>query len=118
MISKFGYVAERHTRDGATLQELWDEGEALAMLSSRAYDIVVLQEDVPELQAKMGIFPKAQAAFQAAADLFITSIRDTGATPVLFAAVSNAAAVRGTASRDSMRPCHGSGRACDGREPT
>ena len=69
------------TEGGATLKVLWDAGKALDAIRSRQYDVVVLQDDLPEYgrSAAAASFPD----FSKYVRLFVESTRENGSTPVL-----------------------------------
>jgi hypothetical protein len=62
---------------GAFLHRLWDLKEPVKVIDSAAYDVVVLQEDIPETTV---------ADFREYADKFVAEVRKNHARPVLFMA--------------------------------
>lgn len=69
--------ADSVTRGGAALKEMWDYAWTLETIGEDDYDVVVLQEDIPETDV---------ATFHEYARKFDAEIRAAGATPVLFMA--------------------------------
>lgn len=62
---------------GAFLHRLWDRKEPVAAIDTAAYDVVVLQEDIPETTV---------ADFREYARKFVAEVRRNHARPVLFMA--------------------------------
>jgi len=62
------------TADGATLKQLWQAGDATEVLRLGAYEVVVLQDDIPEGSVE---------AFQDYAGKFVTQALNAGTRPVL-----------------------------------
>ena len=71
------FKAERVVRGGASLKIMWEKTRARAMISEGDYDIVVLQEDIPETNIE---------SFYKYARKFDSLIRQSGAQPVFFMA--------------------------------
>jgi hypothetical protein len=71
------FKAERVVRGGASLKVLWEKTRARAMISEGAYDVVVLQEDIPETNIE---------SFYKYARKFDSLIRQSGAQSVFFMA--------------------------------
>ena len=49
---KLDFKAEHVVRGGASLKVMWSKTKASAMISKGDYDVVVLQEDIPETDVK------------------------------------------------------------------
>ena len=73
-LSRMGFAAQRYTKGGASLTVLWKGGKAAARIHDGAFDVVLLQEDLPET---------SEAQFVEAATQFIARARASGARPVL-----------------------------------
>ena len=71
------FEAEQVVRGGASLEVMWNQTNARNRIARGNYDVVVLQEDIPETNIE---------SFHTHARLFDQAIRDSGATPVLFMA--------------------------------
>lgn len=87
----WGCHAESVTAPGATLADLWKRGAAQRRISSSAWDVVVLQDDLPEYRSRANDSRErweqlTQGAFGRAAALFEHAVRSSGATPVFFMA--------------------------------
>lgn len=67
----------KSTFGGAYLHRLWDRREPLEAIRSKRYDVVILQEDLPETTV---------ADFREYAAKFVKEIREQGARPVLLMA--------------------------------
>lgn len=65
-------------RSGATLKELWNEGDALRLLRTEHWDFVVLQEKNGQILSKA---PAEQRYLRA----FLDEVKRRGATPILYA---------------------------------
>ena len=74
---KQDFKADRVVRGGASLKVMWEKTRARAMISEGAYDVVVLQEDIPETNIE---------SFYKYARKFDSVIRQSGAQPVFFMA--------------------------------
>ena len=74
---KQDFKADRVVRGGASLEIMWEKTRARAMISEGAYDVVVLQEDIPETNIE---------SFYKYARKFDSVIRQSGAQPVFFMA--------------------------------
>ena len=74
---KQDFKADRVVRGGASLKVMWEKTRARAMISEGAYDIVVLQEDIPETNVE---------EFYKYARKFDSLVRQSGAQPVFFMA--------------------------------
>ncbi len=70
-------TADKSVFGGAPLRRLWDLKEPVKAIDTGAYDVVVLQEDIPETTI---------ADFREYARKFVAEIRKNGARPVLFMA--------------------------------
>ncbi|MEM7344781.1 MAG: hypothetical protein AAF485_11105 [Chloroflexota bacterium] len=75
--SSFAIAADATVMGGAPLEAIWHEGDARQSISTGDYDIVVLQEDLPETDVE---------TFYEYARKFDAEIKEKGATPVLFMA--------------------------------
>jgi hypothetical protein len=71
------FETEAEVQGGASLQVMWESTDARDRIENGNYDIVVLQEDIPETNVD---------SFHRHARLFNTAIRNSGARPVLFMA--------------------------------
>ena len=71
------FEADAFTEGGASLKTLWEQTNVLNAINGGGFDVVVLQEDIPETNIDN---------FHEYARLFDTAIRDAGATPLLFMA--------------------------------
>ncbi|MFL3659817.1 MAG: hypothetical protein ACJ07L_17435 [Opitutales bacterium] len=74
---KLDFKAEHVVRGGASLKVMWSKTKASAMISKGDYDVVVLQEDIPETDVK---------SFYKFARKFDSSVRKSEARPVFFMA--------------------------------
>ena len=74
---KLDFKAEHVVRGGASLKVMWNKTKAPAAISEGDYDVVVLQEDIPETDIK---------SFHMFARKFDSSVRKSGARPVFFMA--------------------------------
>ncbi len=70
-------TAGHSTLGGAFLHRLWDWAEPVKAIDTRSYDVVVLQEDLPETTV---------SDFREYVRKFVAEIRKAGARPVLFMA--------------------------------
>jgi hypothetical protein len=70
-------TAGKFTIGGAFLHRLWDSKDCLKAISTGSYDVVVLQEDIPETTV---------ADFREYARKFVAEIRKNQARPVFFMA--------------------------------
>jgi hypothetical protein len=70
-------TADKSAFGGAFLHRLWDLKEPVKAIDTAAYDVVVLQEDIPETTV---------ADFREYARKFVTEVRKNHARPVLFMA--------------------------------
>ncbi|NRA97923.1 MAG: hypothetical protein HRU14_17135 [Planctomycetes bacterium] len=70
-----GYEAESVVRGGASLEVMWKRTRAVEVIAEGRWDVVVLQEDLPETSV---------AAFREYGPRFVKAVRDTGARPILF----------------------------------
>jgi len=66
------------TRGGATLDVLWHRTNAVRDIQRGGYDVVIIQEDIPELR------PRDIEGFYEYARLFAGEIRASGATPMFY----------------------------------
>jgi len=71
------FKAERVVRGGASLKVMWEKTRARTVIAEGAYDVVVLQEDIPETNVE---------SFYKYARKFDSTIRRSGAQPVFFMA--------------------------------
>jgi hypothetical protein len=62
-------------KPGATLEDMWKDSKARDLIGTASYDVVVLQDDIPETNV---------ATFQKYVRLFVKSVMSTGAKPVLY----------------------------------
>src|SRR6185295_14893490 len=70
-------TADKSVFGGAYLHRLWDLKEPVKAIDTAAYDVVVLQEDIPETTV---------ADFREYAGKFVAEVRKNHARPVLFMA--------------------------------
>ena len=70
-----GYEADCAVRGGASLEVMWERTKARARIAAGGWDVVVLQEDLPETSV---------ASFRDYAARFVAAVRETGARPVLY----------------------------------
>jgi hypothetical protein len=70
-------TADKSVFGGAFLHRLWDLNEPVKAIDTAAYDVVVLQEDIPETTV---------ADFREYAGKFVAEVRKNHARPVLFMA--------------------------------
>ena len=71
------FETEAEVQGGASLQVMWETTDARDRIENGNYDVVVLQEDIPETNVD---------SFHRHARLFDTAIRNSGAKPILFMA--------------------------------
>ena len=76
-------TADKTTMGGATLETLWELSAARNYIGKGLYDVVVLQEDIPEADPATGVDTFHQYVRQ-----FDAEIKKAGARPVLFMAWS------------------------------
>lgn len=69
--------ADRSVQGGATLKTLWEKAEPRALIGKGIYDVVILQEDIPEIDVE---------SFRQYARNFVGEIRKAGSRPVLLMA--------------------------------
>ena len=69
------YEAESVVRGGASLEVMWKRTRAVEVIAEGRWDVVVLQEDLPETSV---------AAFREYGPRFVKAVRDVGARPILF----------------------------------
>jgi hypothetical protein len=75
----FAIETEKSVQGGATLKTLWEESRPRDLIRNGSYDVVVLQEDIPEIDV---------AGFREYASKFVGEIRKAKSRPVLFMAWS------------------------------
>ena len=68
---------DKSVQGGATLKTLWEKAEPRALIGKGAYDVVILQEDIPENNVE---------SFRQYARNFVGEIRKAGSRPVLLMA--------------------------------
>lgn len=71
------FRADQVVRGGASLEVMWNETNARNRIERGNYDVVILQEDIPETNVE---------SFHIHARLFDQAIRESGATPLLYMA--------------------------------
>ena len=71
------FRAERYTKAGATLEDLWNEGGAAERIAEGGWAVVVLQDDLPEGSSQ---------SFDEYGAKFVEKIREVGARPLLLMA--------------------------------
>lgn len=72
-----GYTADCVVRGGAPLEMMWRRSRAPSRIADGGWDVVVLQEDIPETTV---------ASFRQYAAKFVGAARKVGARPILFMA--------------------------------
>ena len=72
-----GYTTDCVVRGGASLEVMWNKTKARRRIAEGAWDVVVLQGDIPETTV---------ASFRDYAARFADAVRDVGARPILFMA--------------------------------
>ena len=77
MTPPLGYETDRVVRGGASLEVMWKRTKARERIAEGNWDVVVLQEDLPETDV---------ASFREYAAKFVEAVRAVGARPVLFMA--------------------------------
>ena len=86
---EMGYDASRKCTMGATLSHIWGLGGWAETLRAGAYDVVVVQDDLPEygsLPGRQEHWRELLVPFMAAVTAFVGAIRDAGATPLIYMA--------------------------------
>lgn len=69
------YQTKAVTRGGASLEVMWKKTSAVAEIKKGTYDIVILQEDLPETTVE---------SFRIYSKKFVDLVRQMGARPILF----------------------------------
>ena len=77
MSPPLGYQTKAITRGGASLKVMWKKTSAVKEIKKGKYDIVILQEDIPETSVE---------SFRIYSKKFVDLVRETGARPILFMA--------------------------------
>ncbi|MDE0958393.1 MAG: SGNH/GDSL hydrolase family protein [Planctomycetota bacterium] len=77
MVPPLGYQAEQVVQGGASLKVMWNQTDAANQIASGNFDVVVLQEDLPETDV---------ASFRNYSRKFVEAVRQAGARPILFMA--------------------------------
>ena len=72
---RLGYEADSVVRGGASLEVMWDRTKARQRIAEGGWDVVVLQEDLPETTVK---------SFREHAAKFVAAARAVEARPVLY----------------------------------
>lgn len=72
-----GYATDCVVRGGASLQVMWERTKAPKRIADGGWDVVILQEDIPETTV---------AAFRKYAERFVDAVRAVRARPILFMA--------------------------------
>lgn len=75
--SSAGFDAEQVVQGGASLEVMWNDTDARERIAEGGYDVVVLQEDLPETTIE---------SFHSYARRFDEAIRASGATPLFYMA--------------------------------
>ena len=86
---EWGFDAHAHIKYGATLAEIWSEGGWEQRLNEGRYEIVAIQDDLPEysnLPNKEEHWRELYKPFIGAVKKFVRAIKNAGATPILFMA--------------------------------
>ena len=69
------FTADSVVRGGASLEVMWEQTNARRRIANGGFDVVVLQEDIPETDVE---------SFFTYARLFVEAVRAAGARPVLY----------------------------------
>ena len=77
MSPELGYETKAVTRGGASLEVMWKRTSAAEEIRKGKYDVVILQEDIPETTVE---------SFQTYSKKFVDLVRESGARPILFMA--------------------------------
>jgi len=77
MSPPLGYQTKAVTRGGASLEVMWKRTPAVEEIKTGNYDIVILQEDIPETTVD---------SFRTYSEKFVNLVRESGAHPILFMA--------------------------------
>ncbi|NCG56543.1 MAG: hypothetical protein GWP35_06525 [Proteobacteria bacterium] len=77
MTPPLGYQTESVVKGGASLEVMWNRTKAVEKINKGNYDIVILQEDIPETTV---------VSFKEYSNKFIELVRKSGARPILFMA--------------------------------
>ena len=77
MDPKLGYRTSRVVKGGASLEVMWKETKASEVIAKGGWDVVVLQEDIPET---------TMDSFRTYSRMFVKAVREVGARPILFMA--------------------------------
>ena len=77
MSPELGYETKAVTRGGASLEVMWKRTSAADEIRKGKYDVVILQEDIPETTVE---------SFQTYSKKFVDLVRESGARPILFMA--------------------------------
>ena len=77
MNPKLGYKTSRVVKGGASLEVMWKDSKAVDVIAKGGWDVVVLQEDIPETTID---------SFRKYSRMFVKAVREVGARPILFMA--------------------------------
>ncbi|MAW78137.1 MAG: hypothetical protein CMJ95_12235 [Planctomycetes bacterium] len=77
MAPPLGYETSSVVRGGASLEVMWNKTDAVKKIADGNWDVVVLQEDLPETNVE---------SFRKYSRKFVQAVRDAGARPILFMA--------------------------------
>lgn len=77
MSPPLGYETKSVTRGGASLEVMWKKTSAVEEIKKGQYDIVILQDDIPETTID---------SFKTYSKKFVDLVRESGARPILFMA--------------------------------
>ena len=77
MNPKLDYKTSRVVKGGASLEVMWKNTKAVEVIAKGGWDVVVLQEDIPETTID---------SFQKYSRMFVKAVREVGARPILFMA--------------------------------
>ncbi|MDE0959850.1 MAG: SGNH/GDSL hydrolase family protein [Planctomycetota bacterium] len=72
-----GYETAQVVQGGASLEVMWNQTDARDQIAHGQFDVVVLQEDLPETDVE---------SFRKYSRKFVEAVRDAGARPILFMA--------------------------------
>lgn len=88
LFQEWGFLAEASTIPGATLQHLWMDGTAKGKIREGGWDVVILQDDLPEYPPGKGSGKPRWKVLHEELELwagrFVDVVKETGATPLLY----------------------------------
>ncbi|MGE4620034.1 MAG: SGNH/GDSL hydrolase family protein [Planctomycetota bacterium] len=77
MTPTLGYETSSVVRGGASLEVMWNKTDAVKKITNGNWDVVILQEDLPETNVE---------SFREYSRKFVKTVRAAGARPILFMA--------------------------------